>query len=463
MTIASEIQRIKNGIAAIYTKLEEKGATLPEEQSLENICDTVDSVPAGSGGGYSDFSEAEFRSACAEIEEYMPSGTSLTTTAEHNAVLDAMESNGWIMLDGKYGYLNSSSERYKALQYAFVATFSYSTKYVWISCGNSSIANYPVAFKIPNTAELVVNGFDTEVTSNKNYRFCIKFNGDERTILFAANSYSGSNSISNAICSLDSPPIESANTTSPSQQYGRPFGRKQLRAIKYYDINAWTASNNPDYYGLMLENMSAVKIIESGRWVTYLACGKQTSIPDINYLLPRVGNAADLSFLKDFYSSDFYDDTLGVIKALSDSTFWNSTNLRKYLLQSVPDRSVFPILVDMSGDTSTGTWQPFNSYSYGGYVNGIYMHDRTVYIKLPSTYTTVDLNGYTVSNQSKDKDSPCLTLESWQYMANNAPTVSSKTLKVGNQVYHMMKTWNIPEYVAIATTFQNKGWTISAT
>ena len=47
MTIASEIERIRNGVSAVYTKLEEKGATLPEEQSLENICDTVDTVPVG--------------------------------------------------------------------------------------------------------------------------------------------------------------------------------------------------------------------------------------------------------------------------------------------------------------------------------------------------------------------------------------------------------------------------------
>lgn len=47
MTIASEITRINNNIAAAYTALSGKGATLPATQNSANLATTVASVPAG--------------------------------------------------------------------------------------------------------------------------------------------------------------------------------------------------------------------------------------------------------------------------------------------------------------------------------------------------------------------------------------------------------------------------------
>lgn len=49
MTIASEITRINNNIAAAYTALSNKGATLPATQNSANLADTIDSI---SGGDY---------------------------------------------------------------------------------------------------------------------------------------------------------------------------------------------------------------------------------------------------------------------------------------------------------------------------------------------------------------------------------------------------------------------------
>lgn len=49
MTIASEITRIKDNIAAAYTAAGNKGATMPVTQNSANLATTVASVPAGSG------------------------------------------------------------------------------------------------------------------------------------------------------------------------------------------------------------------------------------------------------------------------------------------------------------------------------------------------------------------------------------------------------------------------------
>lgn len=53
MTIASEVQRIKDNIANTYTALEEKGAVIPEVQNSANLADTVATVTTGGGGGSS--------------------------------------------------------------------------------------------------------------------------------------------------------------------------------------------------------------------------------------------------------------------------------------------------------------------------------------------------------------------------------------------------------------------------
>lgn len=47
MTIASEIQRIKNNIANAYSACEEKGATLPATQNSANLSSTINSIEGG--------------------------------------------------------------------------------------------------------------------------------------------------------------------------------------------------------------------------------------------------------------------------------------------------------------------------------------------------------------------------------------------------------------------------------
>lgn len=48
MSIASEIQRIKNNIANAYTSCEEKGATLPSVQNSNNLAECIASITGGS-------------------------------------------------------------------------------------------------------------------------------------------------------------------------------------------------------------------------------------------------------------------------------------------------------------------------------------------------------------------------------------------------------------------------------
>ena len=65
-------------------------------------------------------------------------------------------------------------------------------------------------------------------------------------------------------------------------------------------------------------------------------------------------------------------------------------------------------------------------------------------------------------NKTNRNSSLQLTYKSWQYLANNAPSVSGKTLKVGYQFYNLAKTLQVPSYKAITDALETKGWTISA-
>ena len=51
MTIASEIQRIKDNIADAYTAAEAKGATMPVTENSDSLATTIESITAGGGGG----------------------------------------------------------------------------------------------------------------------------------------------------------------------------------------------------------------------------------------------------------------------------------------------------------------------------------------------------------------------------------------------------------------------------
>lgn len=51
MSIADQITRIKNNIAASYAECSAKGATLPAEENSENLPNTIASISGGAGGG----------------------------------------------------------------------------------------------------------------------------------------------------------------------------------------------------------------------------------------------------------------------------------------------------------------------------------------------------------------------------------------------------------------------------
>lgn len=56
MSIASEIERIKTNISDAYTKLQEKGATIPQTKNSANLITAIDSISAGGNDIFNYFS-----------------------------------------------------------------------------------------------------------------------------------------------------------------------------------------------------------------------------------------------------------------------------------------------------------------------------------------------------------------------------------------------------------------------
>ena len=50
MSVQSQVERIKGNITNAYTKLEEKGATIPTNKNSANLAETISSLPTSSAG-----------------------------------------------------------------------------------------------------------------------------------------------------------------------------------------------------------------------------------------------------------------------------------------------------------------------------------------------------------------------------------------------------------------------------
>ena len=51
MSVQSEIDRIITAVGNAYSKVSEKGGTVPASQTVSNLATAIDSIPAGGGGG----------------------------------------------------------------------------------------------------------------------------------------------------------------------------------------------------------------------------------------------------------------------------------------------------------------------------------------------------------------------------------------------------------------------------
>jgi hypothetical protein len=124
----------------------------------------------------------------------------------------------------------------------------------------------------------------------------------------------------------------------------------------------------------------------------------------------------------------------------------------------------FPFLIDLSGDTGTSELDIIDSGTSSNAATQNTFVPLDIYIKLPST-RSVKLFGSSFYTESMAADYLNLTENSWEYLATNAPSVSSKTIKIGTlyDVYNdsTLVTYLQPRIKSALDTLVTKGWTLA--
>ena len=419
-------------------------------QNSANLADTIDSIPAGGGNAFElytaaaldDFNKAEFEAAVADLDTYVIDSyeDTYSTKAAQEAAFN-LTSHGWVA--NSLNTQSLSSMKFITLGFAdYVDSIKIHKTFFWY-------------YKVPSSVTL-----NTEEDSNGRLEFT--FGGTERVIQLAIGSGYNLNNWWNGD-NVRSSEAAKAIWSSAYQTMARGYALKQFTS---------TADVSANLNGYMFSDLAVGTIERFGRvfkipknmklglnYLLYsdysqgtLVSNPQTFKKGVTILL-YFTNGGDITE----YSSDtkvnsyiqFDNAVLSLVpKLVGSSAYSEYTSLTdmysRYGLTKVP------FILDLSQDTGTGTFKLFKDNS--AIIPSPITDLRLI---LPSTYSTVDL---TCKTGNANATSVPLNLESWQYIATNAPTVSSKTLTVGLPTKSKMIYDS--DWAAVKSTLESKGWTI---
>lgn len=443
MSISSEITRISNNIAAAYTALDEKGATLPESQNSANLADTIASVPSGGGGGGTeDFDRAAFYSKIEEMNNIL-----ITRDEEYNpGRMERALQNGFIE--------KKSSSGDQDPDWFYILQLRYDTKCITFQARNSTDS---IAFWCPSECNVYTSdglGRVTNTSDTSEKRVTIEFTGDEdRTVIIGVRTVN-SNNLTLGLYSV----FSSLNAPTGGKDL-TPYIRACHVYLPYHEKRRTDAT-----HGSLLNTYSFSHILGSAKIFSFEKPNNTWNKleNDTVWDLSNFNNSLDdTSVFAEVYSSNFFDAELGVFKLPSDYLSSFKSNLSRYMqvYSHGSGNGLFPFIVDFSSYTNS------SEITFGGYTQltstaSAAAQLTTMYIKLPST-ANVNMGVYD-GGATNAFSSLQLTYKSWQYLAENAPSVTGKTLKVGYQFYNLAKTLQVPSYKAITDTLEGKGWTVSA-
>ena len=408
MSIASEITRINNNIANAYTSLNAKGATMPQDQNSANLADTIDSITTGGGGGGSTFPYTnDLNTVKGIIEE---------TFFENNDYSDSkLQSLGFTTMN--------SGTIYQTYNIGMV--YDETAPLIVLRDTNNSLR----AYKIPSSATF------TSLDTNK---FQITFGSDERWVclVFKSSTYA---QLSNAIT------YYSKRTNSSGSTYDK-LAKPVAVYHSYTPQNSTTLSNTIGSTALNANWLCGIKNLTFRDNITF------SDFPEQYYFKQFLAMDNFNDLIKHF--TTYYDSNTELCTI--PSTIINAMNASDGGYYNIfPElKTGMPLILDYStwSGTGTATLIPTNTV----YTTPL-ITTQDIRIKLPSTYSTVNLT-YTLPQQNNY--SIKLKPVALQYLATNAPTVTSCTLKVGyeNMAYLTYTT----DGQSIVSTLNGKGWTVSA-
>lgn len=401
MSIASEITRISENIANAYTSLSAKGATIPQAQNSDNLADTIDSVPSGGGGG---------------TPSYMTDFNNMATILEGLAVAGSQDSRSASQfLEDGYDVSTGSGYRYNVLGFVYDENVSY----VYT---RSDVFK---ALKIPSSASYENVG--------SNY-YKVTFT-TERWIIVNANSPQYFNAI---------------ETLSKKINISGSEFEKLLIPVAVYQYTGSSNNTLDNIYGIFnINKAEGLKYFKFNSTISNITQPTSAGVSAWQFLL-RLDNIEEL--LPKFAGYNTTSKMLVISgSSAKDLCSLASSSQGLYSVLSLIKTGT-SIVFDLSSVTATGTANFFPAAN--NYCTPL-PTARDLKIILPSSYSTINLT-YKVYNSSYGLD---FTHDALKFLADNAPTVTSCTLKLGYNNYGYLTY--VPEGQTIMSTFTSKGWTVS--
>ena len=420
MSIASEITRINNNIAAAYTALDGKGATLPEVQNSPNLADTIDTISGG--GGSSDLKMAAFEAIKAEITD----PTILNKTKEQ------LEADGWSV----YGISASILIDKSFIGYVFSEDMP-----------NKIYVKYTNGFKVPSDVTItpIMNGnsvYSYEIDySNSQVKWIVIPVSKETAISAVCNSIYLS--FRSAVAGTSFSATEAAYVLSFVEYFCYSLLDDQYTSSNRYvnDISSSSISANVDPFGLAKSYyLKDFYVTDNIKFIISLDGSNVNQFP--SFLVPVSRCVSSKKVLESFFPQYTYGQT-SLSAAYTKIIMTNTTGLN-----CIGRSRDFPFVLDCSTFTGSNTYYVSNGYTEPSNYDKRFSPPCSLYVILPST------GGFTWCTTYQNIIIP---LECLEFMANHAPTVSGKTLKIGET--------NIERAGGssgtIISTLTGKGWTVN--
>ena len=419
MSIASEITRISGNIADAYTSLGAKGATLPASgsQNSANLADTIDTITTGGGGG------EDFSSFDSMVEE-VANGLQNYSDFKYSTCY----AQGWKMTEEKQ---TSTSNAVSFADTTGVMGFVFYDNVPTLYISSTQV------FKVPT-------GVTIDATNSNYVKVTYPENSDKWLLFLRYNPQKFGDV-------ADKFGIEStiSNGYGAGRHVLNNYTKHLYMAIGthiYTQSSPKTESYNNHLYPICGE---------LGMFSNLISFGFSNNFKlNITSSLSSTGDLLAFCLLPNAMSkSDFFDRSVNDVSyqetALDTTTSVSLVNdyTNKYVLLGVED---IPFILDLSSSAATGSWKL-------GYIDG-----------WESSSSQLNGSRYLCKTKIKLPPSKNIYLDSFgnrfveptymQYMADNAPSSSSKTIHMGSTMYNYYSE----NYPTIISTFTSKGWTVSA-
>lgn len=428
MSIATEIQRIKDNISNTYTALGEKGATMPEVLNSNNLAGTVATVTTGGGGGSSSGRDPLFDLVdedIARIQKISYSGVLKGLDSDDPLISSTLE--GWWYDNNVYIANVIDSDEFCLLGYVFDCELCPKTIYINLNMGSIYLC------KIPKSATSEMVGSNLKVTFSDNEKYLIigmsfgyrAFNGGYLYVVDdngAKVDWSGY-----SICQT----AKYINITCTDKQYSAEDS--YLHCGTDIGLEKWTGMNYGDSQ-ICLEDITINKLKYSSLqecfasdFTVWSRIASYMPIDKLDLVCKMCENTRE-----ELLTNPVVMGTNIATTTINDEGDFNKLKASKY----------FPFAIDISEFVGANLYLGTRSATSS---SGATIYPRFLLLKNAKTNIRWKIPGYGLVSPIALK-----------YLADNAKN-GSYTLYLNTQTLGYIKA----QYPEIITTLQGKGWTVS--